>query len=694
MQPLSLIGGSIAAAVAILVLFRRRRGAGSWSFASGMLLLALMEFWPDWRPLFFAFAPVAFLIFSLSFARVEARLWLRKWRWVVAASALTPAAVLAAAGAGRVFYTVVLLIAVLVAANLERTLRSATGYLRWQVKFVVLGTSCICVSWIYVSSQAVLYADLSPSIWLVHPAMLIMGSAVMALGLRRSHFLNVNFYVSRATIQYSMTALLAGAYLVVVGILAQMARYYGAGWLLPLDALLVLFGLVGLGLLLLSDRVREHVKRFVTRHFRRPLYDYRKAWMDLTEQTSAITSVEALCGAVAAIISQTFSILSVSVWLCDEAKESLVLAGSTVFSPARGAELSRSGDEVSKLLEKLEKRAGPMDLEDEIPEWAAGIMSASPEYFSEYKMRYIVPIRTAGLLVGILTLNGDRVGQAPLSLEDQDLLNAYAAQLGARVLQLRVSEELRKAQEIEAFQHVTTFFVHDLKNVAARLSLTLQNLPAYFDNPEFRSDALRVIRESVAKIDETISRLSAMRRIEINRRPADLNAIVENCLADFERSTRMTVDREFGALPELSIDAEQIQKVVTNLVMNAYDATGGSGIRASTWARDRHVMLAIEDHGCGMSRQFMEKKLFRPFSSTKKRGIGIGLFQSRIIVEAHKGRIEVDSEEGKGTTFRVLLPVSSAGLEPCGDAARPAAGADEFRASTGVRGQQQAVGGR
>jgi signal transduction histidine kinase len=100
-----------------------------------------------------------------------------------------------------------------------------------------------------------------------------------------------------------------------------------------------------------------------------------------------------------------------------------------------------------------------------------------------------------------------------------------------------------------------------------------------------------------------------------------------------------------------------MQKVVTNLVMNAHDAIGGKGnIRVATAARDHHVTLTVSDDGCGMSREYVNKMLFKPFHSTKKRGMGIGLFHSKMIVEAHHGKIEVESEEGKGTTFRVILP--------------------------------------
>jgi hypothetical protein len=108
----------------------------------------------------------------------------------------------------------------------------------------------------------------------------------------------------------------------------------------------------------------------------------------------------------------------------------------------------------------------------------------------------------------------------------------------------------------------------------------------------------------------------------------------------------------------LALDPEQIRKVLTNLVLNANDAVEEGGrIHICTGRRDGWVELIVADNGSGMSREFMDQCLSRPFKTTKKHGIGIGLFQSRMIVEAHKGEIEVESEEGVGSTFRVLLPI-------------------------------------
>ena len=106
------------------------------------------------------------------------------------------------------------------------------------------------------------------------------------------------------------------------------------------------------------------------------------------------------------------------------------------------------------------------------------------------------------------------------------------------------------------------------------------------------------------------------------------------------------------------IDKEQLSKVLLNLVINSSEAMEGGGrIEVSISANEKYVVLKVRDNGCGMSQEFVNKNLFRPFQTTKKHGLGIGIFQSKMIVEAHGGRITVESEVGKGTTFRVALPL-------------------------------------
>jgi signal transduction histidine kinase len=206
---------------------------------------------------------------------------------------------------------------------------------------------------------------------------------------------------------------------------------------------------------------------------------------------------------------------------------------------------------------------------------------------------------------------------------------------------------------------MSAFFVHDLKNAAASLNLMLKNLPMHFDDPAFREDALRGIGNTARRIDEMIGRLSALRqRPDVRPVEADLNQLVSEVLDRLNGMPHVELTKELQPLPRILADREQIQSAVTNLVLNARDALGPGGrIGIRTEHAGGSVVLSVTDNGCGMSAAFLKDSLFRPFQSTKKKGLGIGMFQSRMIVEAHGGTIRVESEAGKGSTFRVSLPV-------------------------------------
>jgi putative PEP-CTERM system histidine kinase len=302
----------------------------------------------------------------------------------------------------------------------------------------------------------------------------------------------------------------------------------------------------------------------------------------------------------------------------------------------------------------------PVDLEGKDDDWVEDLRLSYVGETKEARIRYCVPLRAAEQLVGIMTLS-EKIFYEPLTFEDSDLLKTIADQAAASLLNIRLSEYLRQVKELEAFQTMSAFFMHDLKNLASKLSLVTQNLPVHLDNPEFRSDALKTISQSVTKINTMSGRLSLLsQKLELNPQATDLNELVKSTLEDMHAYIKGTISLDLNALPPASIDREQIHKVIENFVMNASDALDGPGgtIVISTRENDPFIELSFSDNGCGMAKEFMEKHLFRPFQTTKKQGMGIGLYHCKTIVEAHGGRIEADSEEGKGTIFRVLLPVA------------------------------------
>jgi putative PEP-CTERM system histidine kinase len=262
-------------------------------------------------------------------------------------------------------------------------------------------------------------------------------------------------------------------------------------------------------------------------------------------------------------------------------------------------------------------------------------------------------------VLGVLIM-GDRVSGLSFTDEEFDLIRTIGNQIVANLLSIKLASRLGEAQKLEAFQTMSAFFVHDLKNTASTLSLMLQNLPKHFDDPVFRQDALRAIGKSVGKINALVARLSCFRqKLDVKPVPTDLNALVKSVLAGLSDGGPETVSTELRPLPLLMADPDQVQKVITNLVLNAREASGPGGrISIRTEARGRGGVLSVSDNGCGMTPEFVEQLLFRPFQTTKKEGLGIGLFHSKMIVDAHRGQIEVESRQGEGTTFRVFLAAS------------------------------------
>lgn len=253
----------------------------------------------------------------------------------------------------------------------------------------------------------------------------------------------------------------------------------------------------------------------------------------------------------------------------------------------------------------------------------------------------------------------DRVGGTPYTVEEFDLLKCVGDQVAVGLLNLQLSDEITRGKELEAFQAMSAFFVHDLKNAASTLSLTLKNLPLHFDDPLFRKDVLRGIGETADRINQLISRLTALRRLELNLAEVDLNSLVDDAVKGLNGTTNVKVVRDLRLQPKVKLDRDQFGSVINNLLLNARDAVGSDGeVRIQTAKEDEWAIISVADNGCGMTPQFVRSSLFRPFQTTKKKGLGIGMFQSKMIVEAHHGRILVKSEPTVGTTFRIMLPLN------------------------------------
>jgi putative PEP-CTERM system histidine kinase len=689
-------GALVAAILAVAAVLRPPRNLARWMFTAGMLTLACesgfvgmatlaqhpaqLIHWLNGRLGAMALLPGFWLCFSLTYARGNAREFLRKW-WlpVLLAFAIPVGLTLWVRGqfidpqawanpnhphafglgmAARALFLVRLVGTILVLTNLERTFRASVGTQRWRIKYVILGLGLLFVVRAYTASQEFLFNPLDPLLQVINSTALVLACLLIAVSIPRVGRFEVDVYPSRAVLHGSLTLLLAGAYLLMVGVLAKVAAFLGGDAAFAPKAFVVLVALVALVILLLSERVRLFTRQLVSRHFDRPLHDYRRVWETFTERTTSCTNQDELCRAVVQLVSEYFQALSVSIWLVVPERKQLLLGASTSFPEARANDLKPSSVDAGEVIRGVGQLQAPVDIEASHEPWAAALRRCAPHEFRTGGSRICMPLSAGGQLLGLMVL-GDRVGGSSFTVQDLDLVKNLGGQAAASLLNLQLAERLVQAREMEAFQSMSAFFVHDLKNTASTLSLLLQNLPVHFDNPEFREDTLRGVSSTVAHINGLIQRLSSLRQ-HLETRPveSDLNAVVTGALENLPLPPEVQLRTTLAPLPKMSLDPAQLREVVTNLVINAREALEGRGeIRVETRRENSSVVLSVLDNGPGMTREFVDRSLFRPFQSTKKNGIGIGMFQCKTIVEAHRGRIDVESEPGQGTAFHVRLPL-------------------------------------
>jgi nitrogen fixation/metabolism regulation signal transduction histidine kinase len=231
-------------------------------------------------------------------------------------------------------------------------------------------------------------------------------------------------------------------------------------------------------------------------------------------------------------------------------------------------------------------------------------------------------------------------------------------------------ERLVQAERVAAWRELARRLAHELKNPLFPLQITVENLlRAKEQNPEqfeevFRESACTLLAE-IANLRGIVQRFSDFARMPAPElQPVRLNEVAEHVLKLLEPQltapgrapirVKAELDPE---LPVIQADRELMNRALQNLVLNAIDAMPSGGtLVLRTSHRDGAVTLAVSDTGAGLTREECER-LFTPYYTTKQHGTGLGLAIVQSVVSDHHGKITVESEPGRGSTFRIELPV-------------------------------------
>ncbi len=288
--------------------------------------------------------------------------------------------------------------------------------------------------------------------------------------------------------------------------------------------------------------------------------------------------------------------------------------------------------------------------------------------------RALKPVRT---LIAFVSRIGKGDYTATLGITGQDEIAVLAREFDAMARSLKEreallkekQEELLRAERLAAIGRVSAQVAHEVRNPLSSIGLNVEMLEEQVARAGFSSpDEAKEAKDLLAAVTREVDRLTEITEdyLRLARLPApalrreDLVALVDSVLSfsseELERAG-VTVVREFprGEVP-VQADEGQLRQVFLNLVRNSREAMAQGGtLTVSVRALDAGVEARVADTGGGLSAE-AKARLFEPFFSTKQGGTGLGLSLARQIVQAHGGRLEVDPNVARGTTFVITLP--------------------------------------
>ncbi|MCB1959298.1 MAG: PEP-CTERM system histidine kinase PrsK [Rhodocyclaceae bacterium] len=544
-----------------------------------------------------------------------------------------------------------LLTAVFFLVLTEQLYRLLPSESRWGLKPFCLAMAAASVFDLYLYADAFLFGAIDRDIWSIRGLAHALVLPLVAMSAARVPGWAVRLSVSRELMFHSTALAASGLYLLIVAAAGYYVRYFGGDWGRALQVTLLFAALLLLGVVVFSGAQRARLRVLLNKHFFPYRYDYRAEWLKFTRALAAHEDYQDLGQATIAALGDLVESAGGGLWLDDghgryQMRARLNTPEITEEEPADGA-LCRFLAGEGWVFNLEEFRMRPKTYGDlKPPRW----LSEMPEAW------LVVPLIAGERMIGFVVLLAPRT---PLEInwEVLDLLKTAQRQAASYLARMQTAEALIEARKFDAFNRMSAFVVHDLKNLVAQLSLMLKNAERYKDDPEFQADMLETVAHVEQKMRDLMQQLQKKTSIEPDR-PVEVGDMLGRICRRREH-IKPSVEVSLNDAPIwVRANPERLERVVGHIVQNALDATDDDGMVTACLRRvdDARAVIQVRDTGSGMSADFIRDQLFKPFQTTKSSGMGIGVFEARQYLRELGGDIVVESTPGEGTTMDLLLP--------------------------------------
>ena len=556
-------------------------------------------------------------------------------------------------GAGEIFIMGALATTLYGLVGVEQIYRNARQSQQNGLKFLALGIGAFFGYDLFLYSNAFTTGAISEEFWNARGFVVALCAPLIAVSASRSPSWAPGLFVSRKVIFYTTTLIAAGIYLFAVGVIGYYIQNVDARWGPTAQLVFFATAVIAFLIFLLSDQTRARIRVFFAKHFFENKYDYREEWLRLITTLTGTQNRLPLKKRAIKALADILDVRSGVLWYRDLETE--------VYVPLEGWGVTvdeGSIDSDSSLIRFLRQSEWVIDLRElrrEPSRYESLDASEASSIFGE--AAFVCPLVHEDDLVGFVVLDKPNT-PVKLNFEDHDLLKTAGHQIASYLEQASAADRLSEVKQFEAFNKLTAYIMHDLKNAIAQQSLVVENAKKHKRNPEFIDDAMETISSSVVRMKRVISHLR-QGKVELLKQKVNVPDILRKAV---------TSSRDRLPRPELTVtdgdiyveaDEDRLLMAVCHAIRNAQDATGEEGqISVSGHSENGRCIVRISDTGGGMDSDFIRRELFKPFETSKGvEGMGIGAYQIRETIRAAGGDVEVDSRLGEGTTFILNLPL-------------------------------------
>lgn len=533
---------------------------------------------------------------------------------------------------------------------LEQIYRSATVEMKSSVTPLVLALGSINVFDFVLFAQASMVGSIEFNFWYVRGYLSAIAVPLLLISIRRFREGSVRIFVSRGVVFYSSMLMIAGLYLLLMAVAGYLINYLGGEWGQFVSFGFFILGSIVLAVLLMTEAVRRQVKVFISKNFFANKYEYREEWLELI-------------GKIETASAENYYQMSLAIMMSKVGATGgaiLKANGKHKFTSQYlcGLDWNSSFEKDLVLLEHFTKNKGWII---DINEYSQDPLSYPSLFIHTNSWRalginILVPIFIGKAFYGFFILANSNEHKK-LNWEDRDLLFAIAKQLGNFISLNEANDKLAESKQFDAFNQMSAFLVHDLKNIQAQLDLITANAIQHRNNPEFVDDVFDTVESATARLAKVLRQLRNKQIAQSASKRVDLGDIIKKVIAQ-RNVTNPEVVLSATEQCLATIDDERFFSVMNHLIQNAQEASAADGqVKVSIMTKQKNIEIIVSDNGCGMSENFIKTRLFKPFDTTKgNAGMGIGVFEARQFFERVAGNLMVESTEGQGTKMIISLP--------------------------------------